>query len=229
MTQSPAPPGACAASRVLIVEDHPIFRMGMTDLINQEKDLKVCGHADDVTTARTALGNLSPDMVIVDITLKASNGLELVKEIHDRDRHLPVLVLSMHDEALYARRALRAGARGYIMKEEASDAVVSAIRKILAGGTWVSDRVMGSLLDQVRQCGSAASQPPRDQLTDRELEVFELIGRGFSTGRIAKQLNLSAKTVGTYRDRIKLKLGLDTSADLTRRAVLWVEKERPAP
>jgi DNA-binding NarL/FixJ family response regulator len=212
-------------TRILIIEDHPIFRMGMSELINQEDDLEVCGSAEDVAGAREALKELNPDMLIVDLSLKDSSGLDLIKEVQISNKKLPMLVLSMHDESLHAQRCLKAGARGYIMKQEASGSVVEAIRQILSGHIYVAEKVMSKLLGAMSQRPGDAGASPMDLLTDRELEVFRLIGKGLSTGNIAKQLNLSARTVGTYRERIKQKLGLEDSGELVRLAVLWVEKQ----
>ncbi len=212
-------------ARILIVEDHPIFRMGMSDLINQENDMMVCGDADDVTGGRKAIEQLQPDMVIVDLSLKDSNGMDLVKEISRRFNKLPVLVLSMHDESLHAERCLLAGARGYVMKQEASEFVVKAIRHILAGNIYISQKIMGNILDKFQSRPESIHKTPIQSLTDREMEVFRLIGKGHSSSKIAHQLNISVKTVGTYRERIKEKLGLQHGGDLSRYAVLWVETD----
>ena len=212
-------------TRILIVEDHPIFRMGMEELINQEDDLVICGQAEDVTGARAALKKLQPDMVILDLFLKDRNGIELLREINSNYKKLPVLVLSMHDESLHAQRCLKAGARGYIMKQEASVSVVKAIRHILGGNIHVSERVSSQILEAFGGSPPAQDKSPLGHLTDRELEIFELIGRGLYPGEIAERLNLSTKTVGTYRERIKSKLGFSRGGDLMRAAVLWVEKD----
>jgi DNA-binding NarL/FixJ family response regulator len=210
-------------ARILIVDDHPIFRMGMQALINQEADLTVCGVAENLSKARAAL-TTAPDIVIVDISLDGDNGLDLVREIAGSTRPVPVLVLSMHDESVWAERAIRAGARGYIMKKSVSESVIQAIRAILQGHIHLSDTVATHLLGRFRKGPQAAISPPENALTDRELEVFRLLGAGLSTRDIALRLKLSIKTIGTYRDRIKEKLCVATSADLVRRAVLWLEK-----
>lgn len=210
---------------ILIVEDHPIFRMGMSDLINQESDMMVCGDADDVSGGRKAIERLQPDMVIIDLFLKNSSGIELVKEISKLYKKLPVLVLSMHDESLHAERCLLAGARGYIMKQEASGSVVKAIRQILAGNIYISQKIMDSILSRFQNRPELFHKSPIHSLTDREIEVFQLIGKGLSSGKIANQLNLSVKTVGTYRERIKEKLGLKHGGELAKYAVLWVETD----
>lgn len=216
-------------TRILIVEDHPIFRMGMCELINQEKDLEVCGQAEDVAGAREALEKLKPDMVILDLSLKDSNGMDLVRETSSRRQNIPVLVLSMHDETLHAQRCLKAGAKGYIMKHEASLSVVKALRHILGGGIYVSEKVMGRILGNISQGMGPQHKSPLEFLSDRELEVLRLIGKGISTGAIAQRLNLSARTVGTYRERIKDKLGLKDAGELTRYAVLWAENFAEPP
>ena len=212
-------------SKILIVDDHPIFRMGMKELLNQEDDFTVCAVAEDIHEARKALTKEEPDMAIIDITLAEDNGLELVKEINGSRKSIPVLVLSMHDESVWAERAIRAGARGYIMKKEASESVISALRNIRDGRIHVSSNMVSILLDKMQLHPNRQSASTVDMLTDRELEVFRLIGAGLSTREIAEQMKLGIKTIGTYRDRIKQKLGLKNAAELTRRAVLWAEKE----
>jgi DNA-binding NarL/FixJ family response regulator len=211
--------------KVLIVDDHPIFRMGMAELLNQEADLEVCGLAEDIASARKALIAHEPDLAIVDITLAGDNGLDLVKEISAGPRPLPILVLSMHDESVWAERAIRAGARGYIMKREASETVIAALRNIVAGRIHVSENMMALMLDKFHVRPGSSGAPTIDLLTDRELEVFRLIGAGLATREVAARMNLSIKTIGTYRDRIKQKLCIKTSAELSRRAVLWTERE----
>jgi len=214
-----------AARRILIVEDHPIFRMGLTDLIQQEQDLLVCGAAEDVTSACQAIGQLRPDLAIVDLSLKKSNGLELLQKIKAIDPKMPVLVLSMHDEKIHAERCLHAGARGYINKKEASESVITAIRHILKGNIFLSANMTAAILNKFQRKPSDLSVAPLDTLTSRELEVFDLIGRGLVSAAIARQLHVSIKTVGTHKERIKEKLGVKHSAELVRYAVLWVEKE----
>ncbi|MBC8438574.1 MAG: response regulator transcription factor [Deltaproteobacteria bacterium] len=213
------------ARKILIVEDHPIFRMGMCELIDQEKDLVVCGSAEDVPTARDLIKSEKPELVILDLSLKNSNGMELLKELNKYHKEIFVLVLSMHEESLHAERCLLAGAKGYVMKHEAIESVIKAIRKIFAGKKYISQRIMESLLNKM------GDQPPQGQgscvqnLTDRELEIFQLIGKGFSSGQIASQLNLSVKTIGAHRERIKGRLGLKTSGEMVRYAVLWLETD----
>lgn len=212
-------------TKILIVDDHPIFQMGMKELLNQEDDFTVCAVAEDFASARQALLEHGPDLVIIDISLAEENGLDLVKEICLKHSGLSVLVLSLHDESVWAERAIRAGARGYVMKKEASESVISAIRNILSGKIHVSPDMMAHLLDKFQGNPSAQGAPTVDVLTDRELEVFRLIGSGLSTREIAERMKLGIKTIGTYRDRIKQKLCIKSAAELTRRAVLWRENE----
>lgn len=211
--------------KILIVDDHPIFRMGMKELLNQEDDLTVSSVAEDFASARKSLSEDRPDLAIIDISLAEENGLDLVKEITLNYSGLPVLVLSLHDESVWAERAIRAGARGYVMKKEASESVISAIRNILSGKIHVSPDMMAHLLDKFQGNPDAQGAPTVDILTDRELEVFRLIGSGLSTREIAERMKLGIKTIGTYRDRIKQKLCIKSAAELTRHAVLWKEKE----
>ena len=212
-------------ARVIIVDDHPIFRMGMAELLNQEDDFTVCGLAEDIASARKLIQEHAPDLAIIDITLAGDNGLDLVKELACNKHSPAILVLSMHDEQVWAERAIRAGARGYIMKKEASEKVMFALRCILAGKIHVSASIMERLLDRFHMKPEVSSAPTTDLLTDRELEVFRLIGAGLSTREIADRMKLGVKTIGTYRDRVKQKLGIKTAAELIRRAVLWTEQE----
>ena len=212
-------------TKILIVDDHPIFRMGMKELLNQEDDFTVCAVAEDFASARQALHEHGPDLVIIDISLAEENGLDLVKEISLKYSGLSVLVLSLHDESVWAERAIRAGARGYVMKKEASESVISAIRNILSGKIHVSPDMMAHLLDKFQGNPSGQGAPTVDVLTDRELEVFRLIGSGLSTREIAERMKLGIKTIGTYRDRIKQKLCIKSAAELARRAVLWIENQ----
>jgi DNA-binding NarL/FixJ family response regulator len=207
--------------RILIVEDHPIFRLGLCELINQEPDLEVCGEARDVAEALQQIARVQPDLIVADITLEHSDGLDLVKEVSQRVRRVPVLVLSMHDELLYAERALHAGARGYIMKQEAMESVVSGIRQVLDGKIVLNERIKEHLLASLTQRTGVDRRLPFERLTDRELAVLRLIGQGLSTRDIARRLNLSIKTIGTYRERIKEKLRLKHANELVRAAVHW--------
>ncbi len=208
---------------ILIVEDHPIFRMGLKEMIDHESDMRVCGEAETVDDALSLVQSCRPDLAIVDLSLKESNGMDLIREISDHYPDCATLVLSMHDEALHAERCLLAGAKGYIMKQEASDQVVTAIRQILAGQIHVSPRIMSRLLNVFRQKPDLAKSSPLASISDRELEIFQLIGKGLSSKQIAMQLNISIKTVGTYRERIKEKLSLTNASELVRCAVVWVE------
>ncbi|MFH0727751.1 MAG: response regulator transcription factor [Pseudomonadota bacterium] len=209
--------------RVLIVEDHPIYRMGLKELINAQKDMAVCGEAEDVKEARRSIREVPPDMIILDLALKNSSGVDLIKELADGNRKIPVLVLSMHDESVHAQRCIAAGARGYIMKQEASVSVVNVIRHIVSGNCYVSERIMTQLLN--RMCGQnePIAKSPIDSLTDRELEIFQLIGRGHSPSKIALQLHLSVKTVGAHKERIKEKLSITDGGELVKFAILWSE------
>jgi len=207
--------------KILIVEDHPIFRWGLSELINQEPDMVVCGEATDVSGAWKAIEGLNPDLIIADITLENSDGIDLTKEVSRRNKAIPVLILSMHDQFLYAERALHAGARGYIMKQEAMEKVVTAIRQVLAGKVYLNEQVKDQILFNLADRPAGNGRSPLHRLTDRELEVFRMIGKGFSTREIASKLHLSIKTIGTYRERIKEKLNLKHANELMRHAVHW--------
>jgi DNA-binding NarL/FixJ family response regulator len=211
--------------KILMVEDHPIFRMGMCELINQENDLTVCGSAEDVPEAMDLVELKNPDLVIVDLSLKSSNGMTLIREMNKYYKKIPVLVLSMHEESLHAKRCLLAGAKGYLMKHETKDSIIKAIRRIFAGKKYISQRIMDTLLDKLGEESKTGQESPIHGLTDRELEIFQMIGKGFSSGQIAGQLNLSVKTISAHRERIKQKLGAKTSGELVRYAVLWLETE----
>lgn len=211
--------------KILIVEDHPIFRMGMSELINQEKDLIVCGYAEDVSMAKKLIDLELPDLVILDLSLKDSNGMELLKELNKYHKNIFVLILSMHEESLHAERCLLAGAMGYVMKHEAIESVIKAIRQIFAGKKYISQRIMENLLNKMGDQTAQRNESPVQCLTDRELEIFQFIGKGFSSGQIATQLNLSVKTISAHRERIKQKLGLKTSGEMVRYAVLWLETD----
>lgn len=210
---------------VLIVDDHPIVRQGLAQLINQEQDLHVCGQAEDAHQAMQAIRTLKPDMVIVDISLKDTSGIELIKDIKIQHTDLPILMLSMHDEGVYAERSLRAGARGYIMKQEATERVITAIRRVLAGEVYVSDTVATRMVSKLAAGTGAAHASPLDSLSDRELEVFRLIGEGHGTRQVAEKLHLSVKTIETYRAHIKEKLGFKDANELFRAAIEWVNTE----
>jgi DNA-binding NarL/FixJ family response regulator len=208
--------------RVLIVDDHPIVRQGLTQLISQENDLEVVGEADNAETAIASLSRLAPDVVIVDLMLKDSSGIELIKDIKATRPEARILVVSMHDEAVYAERALRAGSHGYIMKEEATNEVLSALRTVLADEVYVSKEVVSKMLRRIVGGGPGDGI---NRLSDRELEVFQWIGHGLSVNEIAEKLKVSPKTIETYRAHIKEKLGLASSADVLRVAVSWLEQK----
>ena len=209
-------------SKILIVDDHPIVRRGLKELINHEKDLVVSGQAEDAHQAMGAIRAQKPDMAIVDISLKGTSGLELIKNIRIQYPSLPVLTLSMHAEFLYAERALRAGAKGYIMKQQATEDLIVAIRKVLAGHVYISDTVATKMVGKAVGGGPDVGASAIDHLSDRELEVFGLIGLGHGTRQIAEKLNLSVKTIETYRAHIKEKLNLANAAELLRYAIQWV-------
>jgi DNA-binding NarL/FixJ family response regulator len=207
--------------RVLVVDDHPIVRQGITLMIEQEPDLEVCGEAEEARAALAVIRSARPDAVLLDISLPGPDGFELLKAIRGSHPALPVLVLSMHDESMYAERALRAGANGYIMKQEATENVLVALRRVLRGEVYVSDRVASMMLRQIATGTGRTGETPVARLSDRELEVFRLIGEGHGTRRIAEELYLSVKTVESYQAHIKEKLGLQSSRDLVQRAIEW--------
>lgn len=216
--------------RIVVVDDHPIVRNGLSLLIGREPDMEVCAEVGNGAEALDVILRLQPDLAILDISIEGFNGLELTKMLHGRMRQLPVLILSMHDETLYADRALRAGARGYLMKHEAPETVLRAIRLVLGGEVFVSERISARMLkDLVDGSGETGGRTGVDRLSDRELEIFERIGRGMSTGAIAEELHLSVKTVEAHRAHIKKKLKLKTAAELARQAVRWVEREEKSP
>jgi DNA-binding NarL/FixJ family response regulator len=221
-----APLARPARARVFVVDDHPIVRQGLAQLINQECDLIVCGEASDSYGALESILKLNPDIIIADISLEGADGIDLLKTIRMRDVRIPVLILSMHDEALYAERALRAGAMGYIMKQEATDKFLLALRAVLRGDIYVSDRMAAKMLRQFVKSPERPTTSPIELLSDRELEVFRLIGQGRGTREIATELHLSVKTVEAYRAHIKEKMTLSTATELVRHAVQWVETER---
>ncbi len=209
-------------TNILIVDDHPIVRQGLAELVNHEEDIEVCGQAEDAYQAMKAVKELKPDMAIVDISLKETSGMELIKDLNSQYPNLPVLALSMHDESLYAERALRAGARGYIMKDKATEKVIMAIRKILSGEIYISDKMASKMVRKLVGSSAEINASPIERLSDRELEVFQLIGKGFGTRQISERLFLSIKTIETYRAHIKEKLNLADAAELLQYAIQWV-------
>ena len=216
--------------RIFILEDHPVMRRGYRALINGEMDIEVCGEAETASAALEMIRESAPDLVIADISLEGMNGIEFIKRLQAERPGLEVLVVSMHDESLYAERALQAGAAGYLMKKEADSLVITAIRRVLGGRYYVSDRMEDKILLQfagrMPSKASVRMQVSLAQLSDRELEVFELHGRGLSTREMATAMGISHKTVATHRGRIKAKLDIDTTPQLVRRAVLWIETEK---
>ena len=209
-------------ARVLLVDDHPVVREGLALLISTQSDLEVCGEADDVASACRRVDASAPDVVVVDISLPGGGGLELIKRLKAHHPPIRILVSSIHEEGVYAERALRAGALGYINKREATLTLLDAIRRVRHGRIYLSERMADRLLSRAIGSGEAVVEAsPIDSLSDRELDVFESIGRGESTREIASRLHLSGKTVETYRERIRRKLGLNTGAELTRRAMTW--------
>lgn len=207
-------------TRILIVDDHEVVRYGLEQMIAREPDFEVCAGAADADEGIRLTRELSPDVVIVDISLKGRNGIDLIKELRAWDPKIKILVLSMHDERLFAKRALAAGAMGYVNKVEAMTSAIEAIRRILEGKVYLSDTMTESLLDQARG-GQKIAAGSVDDLSDRELEVFMLLGEGLKTGAIAKRLHLSHKTVGTHCEHIKSKLDLASNVELIRQAVEW--------
>lgn len=208
--------------RIFIVEDHPLFRGMLVQLIEKELEMMVCGEADNIKDAMVGIEKAKPDAAIVDITLQGSSGLELIKDLRAREMRLPVLVVSMHEETLYAERVIRGGARGYISKQEPPSEVLKAIRTVLAGGIYVSERVTGTILGKLDRSGRNVQSMGIDALSDREIEVFQLVGRGLNSREIAERINLGLTTVDTYRQRIREKLGIKNAAELYQRAVQWV-------
>ena len=223
MVQKQQPRQDARKKKVLLVDDHPILRKGLSLLINQESDLVVQGEAEDARKALEMIEKLKPDLVIVDISLPGIDGLELLKNIRLRHAELPALVVSMHDEALFAERALRAGARGYIMKQEAVEKVLVAIRRVLAGEIFVSNSIATKMLEKFVDGDSKTATSPLALLSDRELTVLHLIGQGFGTRQIAEKLHLSVKTVESYRSHIKEKLRLSNATDLLKYAIHWAQ------
>jgi DNA-binding NarL/FixJ family response regulator len=218
--KAPAPSGTVSSKkRVFLVDDHPIVRQGLAQLIDNESDLAVIGQGEDAYGSLRAIRECNPDLVLVDVSLKDSDGIELLKEIKSQSPELPVLVVSMHDESLYAERALRAGAGGYVMKQEPPATLLAAVRSVLAGKVYVSDKMSAQLLQRMVGGKKRTGGLPMDRLTDRELEIFRMIGSGNSVKDIADKLFLSVKTVEAHREHIKEKLNIDSSAELLRFAI----------
>lgn len=208
-------------SRVFIVDDHPLVREGLTNLINQQSDLIVCGEAKDSAEAIAGIAEERPDVAIIDISLVNESGLELIKHLMKQFPQLAVVVLSMHDEALYAERALRAGARGYVMKHETSKSVLASIRRVLAGDIYISERIVNRMALRLTSARRPLTSSPVERLSDRELEIFRLLGQGRTPSEIARDLNLSLKTVQAYCARAKEKFGVTSLTELLRAAIRW--------
>jgi len=217
---------AVAARKIFLVEDHPVYREGLKQLINREKDLTVCGEAGDYEQALAGIVRLQPDLAVVDITLPGKSGLELIKKLRAGKHRLKLLVVSMHDEALYADRALRAGGNGYIMKQEDPEEIIHAIRDVLGGLIHVSEAVFRSAGPVVAQAAAAPKTSALDQLSDAELELLELLGRGLTNQEIARQLGQEVQTVGAHSTQIRRKLNLKSANALIRYAVCWVESAK---
>src|ERR1700683_3141190 len=213
-----ASPSKC---KVFLIDDHPIVRQGLALFIDREPDLMVCGEAEGAASAPQAIRDSNPDFIVLDISLDGPDGLELLKTLRTTYPNLPVLVLSMHDESTYAERALRAGANGYIMKQEATEKVLVAIRRILQGEVYLSDRLTNSMLRQYVRGEGPIQSSPLVNLSDRELEVFRLIGEGHGTRQIADELHVSVKTIESYQAHIKEKLALKNSRELVQHAIEW--------
>lgn len=209
--------------RVLIVDDHPLLREGVARLINDQPDLVVCGEAEDPAKALAVAETSKPDLAVVDISLKDQSGLELIKDFKVRFPDLLILALSVHDESIYAERALRAGARGYVMKREASEKVLEAIRSVLNGDVYISNRIAAGILDKITGYPAGSMRSALDVLSDREMETLMWIGKGYGSNQIAKQLHISVKTVEAHRANIKLKLNLSSSSELLRCAIGWAQ------
>ncbi len=216
---------SAARKRVLLVDDHPMTREGLAQLIGNQPDLEVCGEAGDAFEALEKIGLLKPDLVLSDITQPGKNGLELIKDIHSMHPGVMVLVISMHDEALYVERVLRAGGRGYVMKQEGGKKIAEAIRQVLEGRIHVSEKMSAKILEVFSGHRTELGASPVEKLTDREFEVFQLIGQGIETKRMADKLHLSPKTVEVHRANIKAKLKLTSMSELIRYAVRWVESQ----
>src|SRR5215475_3177807 len=208
-------------SRVFIVDDHPLVREGLTNLINGQDDLIICGEAKNSAEALDGIMKTHPDVALIDISLENESGLELVKQLGSQFPQVALIVLSMHDEALYAERALHAGARGYVMKHETSKSVLASIRQVLEGGVYVSERIVNRIALRLTSARRAAASSPVERLSDRELEIFQLLGQGRTPSEIARDLNLSLKTVQAYCARAKEKFGVTSLTELLRAAIRW--------
>jgi len=213
------------ASKIAIVDDHPIVRQGLGQLIACQDDMTVCGEAEDIASALEMIQQTSPDLLVLDIALPDGSGVDLIEQLKVSTPHLPILVLSMHDESFYAERVLRAGARGYITKSQASESVIEAIRKIIGGQLYLSEKTASRMLARLVGTPSTDSRRPIDRLTNRELQIYEFIGVGMATRLIAKKLHISAKTVESHRENIKRKLNVASASELLQHAIKWVQTE----
>jgi len=211
-----------APIRILIVDDHPLVREGLIGLLAAERDFEICGQASGVAEARKLAAHEEPDVAIIDLTLKDGSGIELIKELHAQTTRTKLLALTMHEESLFAERVLRAGAVGYVNKHEASRTIIKAIRTVLEGKVYLSQRMTERIVERAVGMGDAVALSPIERLTDREMEVFEMIGQGLTSKQIATRLGLSPKTVDTYRERLKEKFDLKSANELTKHAVQWV-------
>lgn len=214
-------------TRILLVDDHAVVRFGIAQLINHQPDLMVCGEEENASQALAAIAKVKPDLVIADISLKDSSGLELMRNIKAQYGKLPVLVVSAHDETIYAEIAFRAGALGYLMKQEALEKVVPALRRVLGGNIYVSEAMTAKMLQQQVRGQTDVNESPVKSLSDREMEVFQMIGQWKKTKEIAQELHLSIKTIEYYREQIKRKLNVNSSSELTHYATSWVQRETP--
>lgn len=212
--------------KIAIIDDHPLIREGLCALISRQPDLEVCGEADDVATGVSLVESTRPDVAIIDISLRDGNGLDLIRRIHTGRPEIRMLVASMYEEDLYAERALRAGAHGYIRKSEAAGQIPAAIRRIVAGQMHFSDRIAARLMQQATNSRPTPRETAIAALSDRELEIFKLIGEGLTTAQIAAKLHRSVKTIETHRQRMKIKLQLETTAELNREALHWMLEQR---
>jgi DNA-binding NarL/FixJ family response regulator len=215
--------------RILIVDDHPIMRRGQLELINREEDLLICGEAGTASEAMEAVAKLKPDLVVLDLNLPDKNGLEWLKDLRAFEPHVPVLAVSMQDESFYAVRVLRAGGQGYLMKHEGPDQLIAAIRKVLGGNVYVSERVSARIVNSVSSNSGAQTGSPADRLSDREVEVMRLFGEGWSVEEIAQKLHLSSKTVDVHRVNIRQKLNLKSSPAFLRFAIQWSASSARSP
>jgi len=222
MSYEPTKSARARKVRILIVDDHPLVREGLIGLIGSQSDFEVCGEAAGMDDARRLVESARPDVAIIDLTLSDGSGIELIKELKERRADLKLLVLSMHEESLFAERALRAGAVGYVHKHEASRTIVQAVRTVLEGRLYLSQRLTQRMLERAVRPGGDTGASPIERLTDREMEVFELLGEGLTSRQIATRLQLSPKTVETHREHIKDKLDLKNGTELTKHALQWV-------